>query len=76
MSRRLVLVEEGKPEVQDFDKSFYTENHDVPALWIGNQIVDLGDGYTLSGLSEEKDEEHLRWKLDPEKTYRVTIEEI
>jgi len=68
-----VLVVEGRPETQDFDKSFYTEDHDVPALWIGNQIVDIGDGYSMNG---GKSEEHLRWKLNPEKLYRVTIEEV
>jgi len=73
MSDKVVLVVRGKPEVSEFDKGFYSEGHDVPALWIAGQIVDLGDGSNMDGI---KDEEHLRWKLDPEKTYRVTIEEV
>lgn len=73
----IVLVTEGKPTTGDFDKSFYTDDHDVPALWIGGQIVAIGDGDRQVGFGYyKKDEDHLRWKLDPDKTYRVTIEEI
>lgn len=62
----------GKPEMGEFDKSFYSDSHDIPALYIGGQIVQIGCGY---GDWNEKDEDHLRFKLDPEKTYRVIIEE-
>jgi|GEM_PF-5806765 len=70
----LTLVIEGKPELDDFDKSFYSDDHDVPALWVGGQIVALGSGY--GNWPGDKDRGHLRWKLDPEKVYRVTIEEV
>lgn len=72
-----ILIAEGKPEECDFDKSYHTDDHDVPALWLGDQIVAIGDGYRPVGFGHvEEDAEHLRWKLDPNKTYRVTIEEI
>jgi len=70
----IILTVEGKPEVCDFDKSYYSDDHDVPALWIGDQIIDLGDGHHNWPLGKDKD--HMRWKLDPNKTYRVTIEEM
>ena len=70
-----VLVATGKPEVGEFDKGSYSDDHDVPALWIGGQIVALGDGYNNWGAFSEKDENHLIWKLDANKTYRVVIEE-
>lgn len=72
-----ILIAEGQPEIGDFDKSFYTDDHDVPALWIGGQIVAVGDGYRRGAwYCADKDEDHLRWQLDLNKTYRVTIEEI
>ena len=75
--KKIVFTIEGKPEMTDFDASFYTGGgHDVLALWIGSQIVDLGDGYKTDWPASGKDEEHLRWKLDFNKTYRITIEEL
>lgn len=68
---------EGEMNVSEFDKSFYSDDHDVPALYIGGQVVAIGSGYWSSWADEnEKDEDHLRWKLEEGKTYRVTIEEV
>lgn len=69
-----VLLVEGKAKTQSFDKSYYSEGHDVPALWIGQQIVALGNGFL--SYPGGKDDTHLLWRLDPSKTYRVTIEEV
>jgi len=71
---KVIQVIEGKPKIEDIDASFYTESHDIPMLWIGKQIIDVGNGY--GSWPSDKDEQHLRWKLDPNKTYRVTIEEV
>ena len=70
----VLLKVEGRPQVSNFDMSYYSDEHDVPAIWIGNQIVALGDGY--HNWPPGKDDPHLRWQLDPNKTYRVTIEEL
>ena len=70
---RAILTTRGKPVIEEFDKGNYSTDHDVPALWIGGHIVALGDGYWEPYY--EKDVEHLRWKLDPEKVYILTIEE-
>lgn len=63
----------GKPHMGDFDKSFYSDDHDVPALWIGGQIVAIGDGSDDYGV---KHEGHLRWKLDGNKEYEIIIREL
>lgn len=71
---KVILAVEGKPKFNYFDKSAYTEDHDVPAVWIGGQIVAMGSGFNC--WSGGKDEDHLWWELDENKQYRVTIEEI
>lgn len=69
---KVVFRAEGKPHVSDFDKSYYTDDQDVPALYIGEQIIAIGSGF---GDYDRKGEDHLRWKLDPERTYVVVIRE-
>ena len=73
MKRKIIIEAKGKPVISEFDKSFYTEDHDVPALYINGQIIAIGNGIDDWNI---KDKEHLRWKLDKNKTYKVTIEEI
>ena len=59
--------------MSEFDKSFYSDDHDVPALYIGGQIMALG--YGIEDWNE-KDKDHLRWKLDEDKEYIVEIREV
>jgi len=72
MSKEILKVV-GKPIMCDFDKSFYSDDHDVPALWIGGQIVAIGDGSDDYGIKNPK---HLRWKLDENKEYEIVIREL
>jgi len=72
MSKEILKVV-GKPMFGTFDKSFYSEDHDVPALWIDGQIIALGDGTDDYGTI---DPTHLRWKLDKDKEYEVTVREL
>lgn len=72
MSKEILRVI-GKPKMGYFDKSFYSDNHDVPALWIDSQIIALGDGTDEYGA---KDGRHLRWKLDKDKEYDVIVREL
>lgn len=59
----------------DIDASCYSESHDVPCIWIGNQIVGVGDGYN-SDMIPSKNKNHIRWKLKEGKKYRVVLEEV
>jgi len=65
----------GKPKIGEFDKSFYSDDHDVPALYIGGQVVALGDGEPMD-LEDNGKEDHLRWKLDEDKEHVVEIREV
>jgi len=73
MTKKIILKREGFVKECEFDKSMYSDDHDVPALWITDVIIALGYGYDDWG---RKDATHLRWKLKPNKKYRITIEEI
>ena len=73
MKKKIILKREGFVEECAFDKSLYSYDHDVPALWITDIIIALGNGYNDWGC---KDPTHLRWKFKPDKKYRITIEEI
>ena len=70
---KTILKKTGKFEEQVFDKSYYTEDHDVPALWIDGQIFAIGHGYDDYG---HKDKGHIRWLLNPNKEYEITIKEL
>ena len=70
---KTIIKEKGKIRISEFDKSFYTDDHDVPALYIGTQIIAIGNGIGLWG---DKNESHLRWKLDSDKEYEITIKEL
>lgn len=49
------------------DKVHYSDI--VRKVWIGKQVVAVQDGYREAGSD-------LLWKLDTNKTYRITIEEV
>jgi ADP-ribose pyrophosphatase YjhB (NUDIX family) len=51
---KLVFRESGKVTFGEFDKSCYTDGHDVPCIYIGSQIVALGHNNMLN-LKEEKE---------------------
>ena len=70
---KTILKKVGKFRQCDFDKSFYTDDHDVPALWIDGQIFAIGYGYDDYG---QKDKDHIRWLLNPDKEYEITIKEL
>ena len=73
MKDKIILRVKGRPCMSEFDKSFYSDDHDVPALYIGGQIMALG--YGIEDWNE-KDKDHLRWKLDEDKEYIVEIREV
>jgi len=68
-----IVLARGYIETITFDKSFYTDDHDVPITTINNQVIAIGDGYDDYG---EKIEGHLRWKLHPMKQYEIIIREV
>jgi hypothetical protein len=72
-TNNLILKMSGKPNISEFDKSFYSDGHDVPALYIGDQIVEIGDGYSDYN---EKHDDHLRFKLDFDACYEVIIRKV
>jgi hypothetical protein len=69
-----IEIGRGKLNSSQFDKSFYSDDHDVPAIYIGGQIIELGAGFDI--YTDEKDENSLLYKLDKEKTYQVIIREV
>jgi hypothetical protein len=66
----IVLSFLGKPKLGEFDKSYYSDDQDVPYIYIGDLPVAIGTGTEDYG---QIDEEHLRWKLDFDTEYQITI---
>jgi len=73
MSENNILYVKGKINESSFDKSFYTDDHDVPCTCIGSQIIEIGDGYDEYA---SKDKDHIRWKFDTNKEYEIIIREV
>ena len=73
VEKKIILQVKGKPYIAHFDKSFYTDDQDVPELDIGNQIVAIGDGYDFD--DGKIDYDHLRHELNENKEYIVEIRE-
>ena len=40
---KCVLIIRGKLHEEDDDISFYSDTHDVPHVYIGHQMIDIGD---------------------------------
>lgn len=71
---KIIKKIKGKVRESSFDKSFYTDGHDVPIVCIGTQVIEIGDGYER-GWNIEKDKDSFLWILDPDKEYEIIIKE-